>query len=152
MLVSSTRLCCVRITGNGRENLLPAISISLLSACFPTFLARINHSALCAHWILLLALGLYFKALELQNRGRFWPLWLLAVLTDLTLLIHPYLMVMVGALLGAVSLSTFFRKEHWKIIWVSMVAILLSGSCLLLTGKYLATGAAQVAGDMVFIP
>ncbi|MFT8483786.1 DUF6311 domain-containing protein [Gluconobacter oxydans] len=119
----------------GEKNLLPAISISLLSACFPTFLARINHSALCAHWILLLALGLYFKALELQNRGRFWPLWLLAVLTDLTLLIHPYLMVMVGALLGAVSLSTFFRKEHWKISWVSMVAILLSGSCLLLTGK-----------------
>lgn len=129
-------ICAVfALRSMGEKHLLPAISVSLLSACFPTFLARINHSALCAHWILLLALGLYFKALDLQSRGRSWPLWLLAVLTNLSLFIHPYLMVMVGALLGAIPLSIFFREKYWTVSWISIAAIFSSGTCLLITGR-----------------
>ncbi len=129
-------ICAVfALRSMGEKRLLPAIAVSLLSACFPTFLARTSHTALCAHWILLLAIGLYFRAVQPQGSSK--PTWVLAALTSLTLLVHPYLMVMVGALLGAIPLSIFFREKRWKACRSSAAATLTAGASILLAGKVL---------------
>ncbi|AQS90378.1 hypothetical protein A0U94_04695 [Gluconobacter albidus] len=85
----------------GEKRLLPALAAAVFAACFPTFLCRIGHAALCGQWILLLAIGLYFRATR-PGAGS-GPIWLLALLNTLTLLIHPYLMV--PRLLGIALLS-----------------------------------------------
>ncbi|MBS1045785.1 hypothetical protein JK200_18080 [Gluconobacter cerinus] len=84
---------------------------------------------------LFLAIGLYFRAVQPQGSSK--PTWVLAALTSLTLLVHPYLMVMVGALLGAIPLSIFFREKRWKACRPSAAATLTAGASILLAGKVL---------------
>lgn len=95
----------------GERRLLPALAAALLAACLPTFLGRMAHAALCAHWIVLLAIGLHFRALRPADRASAW--WL-AGLTVLALLVQPYLMVMVAALLAAVPLTRLVRDRAWR--------------------------------------
>lgn len=60
----------------GEKRLLPALAAAVFAACFPTFLCRIGHAALCGQWILLLAIGLYFRATRPDAGSG--PIWLLA--------------------------------------------------------------------------
>jgi hypothetical protein len=101
----------------GERRLLPALAAALLAACLPTFLGRMAHAALCAQWILLLAVGLYFHA---ANRSRM-AVWLLATLVVLTLVVHPYLMVMAGAVLCAVPVTLFVRDRAPR-IWLPSIS------------------------------
>ncbi|MBS1102943.1 hypothetical protein JK202_07915 [Gluconobacter sp. Dm-62] len=119
----------------GEKRLLPAITIAVLSACFPTFLNRIGHAALCGQWILLLAIGLYFRATR-PGAGR-GPVWILAALTTLTLLVHPYLMVMAGAILGAVPLTFLLRDRSWRTCGTATIATAVSGLSIIIIGSFL---------------
>lgn len=119
----------------GEKRLLPALAVAVFSACFPTFLFRLGHAALCGQWILLLALGLYFRATQ-PGAGR-QPVWMLAILTALTFLVHPYLMVMTGAILGAVPLTLFLRDRNWKTCGPAMMATAISGLSILILGSVL---------------
>jgi len=119
----------------GEKRLLPALAMSVFSACFPPLLARLGHAALCGHWILLLAIGLYFRATR-PGTG-FGPVWMLAILTMLTLLVHPYLMVMTGAILGAVPLTLWLRSRCRKICTASLFATVASGTSIILLGSVL---------------
>ncbi|KXV44017.1 DUF6311 domain-containing protein [Gluconobacter roseus] len=119
----------------GEKRLLPALAVGVFSACFPTFLARLGHAALCGHWILLVAIGLYFRATRPGADSR--PVWVLAILTALTLLVHPYLMVMTGAVLGAVSLTLLLRNRDWKTCTGSLLATVASGTGIILLGSVL---------------
>lgn len=70
--------------------------------CFvlmPTLLIRDIHAALCAHWLLLWALWLYFLT-DRDGRVRYLQIGALALIAGLT---HPYLATMVAALLGALA-------------------------------------------------
>ncbi|MBF0859892.1 hypothetical protein HKD24_11780 [Gluconobacter sp. LMG 31484] len=119
----------------GEKRLLPALAVAVFSACFPTFLVRLGHAALCGHWILLLAIGLYFRATRPGAGPR--AVRILAVLTVLTLLVHPYLMVMTGAILGAVPLTLFLRNRNWKTSAPALIATIASGSGIIILGSVL---------------
>ncbi|MFT9366258.1 MAG: DUF6311 domain-containing protein [Gluconobacter sp.] len=119
----------------GEKRLLPALAAAVFASCFPTFIFRIGHAALCGQWILLLAIGLYFRATRTGAGSK--PVWLLALITVLTLLIHPYLMVMAGAILGAVPLTLLLRERNWKACAPAVMATAASGLGIIGIGSVL---------------
>jgi len=82
----------------------PRVSVQAAAAALfvmmPVLLIRIGHPALCSHWLLLWALVVASR--EGPARARL-PEW--AAIGLLGGLIHPYLAVMVLALLGAIALT-----------------------------------------------
>jgi hypothetical protein len=73
----------------------------------PTLLGRVGHGALSAHWLILWSLWLYLR--EPGRRASVVELGLLGLLAGL---IHPYLAIMVLALIGAVSLRRLWQSPH----------------------------------------
>ena len=43
------------------RRLLPNLAVALIAASIPTLLLRHFHPALCSHFLILIALGLYFR-------------------------------------------------------------------------------------------
>lgn len=94
-------------------------------------LARTGHVALCSHWILLLAIGLYFRAVASPPSRK--ALVLLVVLTVLALFIHPYLMLMVFAVLAAVPTTLLLRnlsarESMFPLVACAMAALGVAGA------------------------
>lgn len=81
----------------------------------PTLLIRVGHPALCAHWLILWALWLYFR----ESPGRAGDLWSHAALGAIAGLVHPYLAVMVFALLLALAV----KNRHFVALVSAAVAI-----------------------------
>lgn len=77
---------------------LPALGAASLFVLMPTLLNRAPHPSLCAHWTLLWALWLYFRWSPDQRL----PIGHIVLLTAIVSLIHPYLAVMVMAILAAI--------------------------------------------------
>ncbi len=110
----------------GERRLMPAICVSVIAASTPTLLFRMQHAALCSHFLILTALGLYFR----MRHGGAWATFCgLPLLLAASLLIHPYLLVMVAAVLAAAPLSLL--GSHWR-LWLRTSCAFAGG--LLLTG------------------
>ena len=129
----------------GERRPVPNLAIALFAISMPAFIFRFGHAALCAHFLLLLALGVYFN-LARRPAGRWWlacPCLLLAGLT-----VHPYFVPMVAGLLAAAPLSLLARgqlRAAWR------VALQLAGSVALLglgmvAGGYLGADTASGFG------
>jgi hypothetical protein len=110
-------------TSSVAQQLLGAVCFILV----PTLLARVGHPALCSHWLLLWALWLYLRADRLPRA----PLAQSAVVALITGMVHPYLALMVMALLGALGLRLLLARR------VSGIAIVAVGVCAMLTGWWL---------------
>ncbi|WP_431302558.1 DUF6311 domain-containing protein [Sediminicoccus sp. BL-A-41-H5] len=94
------------LRGAGVRGLLPGVAVAVMASAMPAFIMRFGHAALCGHFVILVALGLYFRAL---GDARWW--WLAVPFQALALLIHPYLALMSLAVLAAVPLSLALRGE-----------------------------------------
>ncbi len=80
-------------------------------ALMPTLLARIAHPALCGHWLLLWALWLNWRA----TPPGFSDVRHHAALGIISGLVHPYLAVMVLALLAALAAKRLIEKSNrWR--------------------------------------
>jgi hypothetical protein len=77
----------------GVKGLLPDLAGTVMAISFPALLHRTGQAALCGHFLVLFALGLYFRSVRQPAFGRLWK-WL-ALLCWLALLVHAYLFVMV---------------------------------------------------------
>ncbi len=96
----------------GERRLAPALFVAVVALSVPSFLYRIGHAALTGHFLILLAIGFYFRILR-DERGFVWK-WQ-PLLMVVSLLIHPYLMVMVLAVLAAAPISLYARRDTaWK--------------------------------------
>ncbi len=115
------------LSGAGVQGWPGTLAVAALSL-LPTLLVRFGHTALCTHALILLAIGLY---LRLVRTGRGW--WACVPLMLASLLVHPYLMAMVAAVLLAGPLSLLLAGQRW---WpaAAWLALALAG-----------TGAAAVA-------
>jgi hypothetical protein len=131
---------CLRQTGERR--LLPAIGVALAAAATPAWLARHGHAALMGHFLLLLALGTYLRLARATSVAA----WAWAVTLSLAaLLTHPYLALMVLALLAAVPLTVLVRGDaRWWRAAVGVAACALAVAVALATLGYL--GAAGEGG------
>jgi hypothetical protein len=97
---------CLRAAGERR--LLPAFGVALAALATPAWLARHGHAALMGQATLFLALGASLAAARAPG-FRHAP-WQAALLVG-TLLIHPYLALMVLALLAAAPLTLFLKRD-----------------------------------------
>ena len=89
--------------------LLPCLVAGAMAACWPALLVRMGHINLCAHFLVLLALGLAFRLLRNPAptlRRWVWP----AVLLMGAVLTHPYLFQLCAAVLGAVAVQSAWRR------------------------------------------
>lgn len=92
------------VRGAGVRQVFPQLAAAFLSLLVPAWLARLGHAALCGHFLLLFAIGLYL-------RGRFWRprqftgIWM--ALLCVALLIHPYIMMMCAGMFAATCLARF---------------------------------------------
>jgi len=104
------------LRGAGVRSWPGALAVAALSL-LPTLLARFGHTALCTHALILLAIGLY---LRLVRTGRGW--WASAALLPASLLVHPYLMAMVAAVLLAGPLSLLLAGRPWRAaaMWLAL--------------------------------
>jgi hypothetical protein len=92
----------------GERRLVPAIAIAVFSISIPTFFYRHGHIALSSHFLLLLAIGVYFRLV----RGLPGARSLTLILLPASLLIHPYMALMVFALLLAAPLTLALRRDR----------------------------------------
>jgi hypothetical protein len=89
-----------------------ALAGATLLTLLPTLYMRIGHDTLCAHWLILSALYIFF---EIRNERR--KLIGYACLMGLTGLIHPYLLFMILAVWGADQLRVtglLLKNHDWK--------------------------------------
>ena len=94
------------LRGAGVRGLLPGLAVGVMAGAMPAFIMRYGHAALCGHFLILIALGLYFRALE---DARWWRAAI--PFQALALLIHPYLALMSLALLAAAPLTLLLRGQ-----------------------------------------
>ena len=92
------------LRGAGVRELLPGLAVAVMASAMPAFIMRYGHAALCGHFVILAALGLYFRAVE---DARWWRL--AVPFQAVALLVHPYLALMSLALLAAVPLTLLLR-------------------------------------------
>jgi hypothetical protein len=131
---------CLRQAGERR--LMPAVGVALAAAAMPAWLARHGHAALMGHFLLLLALGTYLRLVRAPSAS----VWGGAVALALAaLLTHPYLALMVLALLAAVPVTLLLRSDaRWWRAACGAAAAALAVALALATLGYL--GAAGEGG------
>ena len=99
----------------GARRLESMLAAAVFSVCFPALLARTEHMNLCAHFILLLALGLAARMVAAGD-GRRARAWLLAGgLLTFAILVHPYLFVFSAALLAAPLLQVLLQDQRGRL-------------------------------------
>ncbi len=106
----------------GERRFLPALVLAVMSVSVPTMLWRIGHQALCSHFLILFALGCYFRTVHGSSRtAAFAPVALLII----ALFIHPYLLAMVAAVLAAAPISLLLNNDRtWKRVALPYVVAL----------------------------
>ena len=103
------------------RRLLPNLAVALIAVSMPTLLFRFVHVALCSHFFILIALGLYFR---ITRSARFGTVIGADALMLAALLVNPYIMYMVIAVLAAAPLSLLIRHDR---AWISVAAGILGG-------------------------
>jgi hypothetical protein len=124
----------------GEKRLLPSLAVAVIALSMPTLLYRsMGHEALCGHFLIFLAIGLYF----LISHGSRIAMWLgPPALLVASLLVHPYLMAMVAAVLVAAPISLLVRREALCL----PVSIALTTAIGIAGGLALLFGYAEEAG------
>ena len=125
------------LRGTGETRTGPLLAVALAAMSMPAFIMRFGHAALCGHFLLWLALGLY---LRLVAGRRLWPA--AAGLQVAALLVHPYLAVMTLAVLAAVPLTLACRGTAARRAMLGLAAAL--GSMLLVMAGF---GYLSASGD-----
>jgi hypothetical protein len=119
------------LRATGERRLLPSLCVALIAASMPTFLARLRHPSMSAHFLLLILLGCYFHAVK----GARVALWAGCGVAAMLLLVHPYLLFMGMALPAAAFATLWFRHDpRWReaagALAITTAAIALFTHCL----------------------
>ncbi|MFT8676195.1 MAG: DUF6311 domain-containing protein [Acetobacter sp.] len=105
----------------GERHILPAVAIALLAIASPVWLFRLPHAALCSHFLLFWALAIYAQTLSMAK--YLWARYLTILI--ISLLIHPYLFMMVAAILCAGPLTLAIKKTPaWRASSLQLSAVL----------------------------
>ena len=117
----------------GEKRILPNLAVALIAISLPTLIYRVGHAALCSHFLILLALGLYF---QITRTARNRSLIVAGLLVVASLLINPYIMYMVIAVLVAAPLSLLLRRDPaWIRVSVGIgIGIVFTAALTLILG------------------
>jgi hypothetical protein len=95
------------------RNLLIQALGTLFFVMSPVLLNRLAHDTLCAHWLLLAGLWMYFRSWE-QSPYRAFAFWI--VIVGISALVHPYLAMMVLGLAAAFYARFWLIERHCTLI------------------------------------
>jgi hypothetical protein len=96
----------------GVRGALPTITGAALALFSPAFLFRLYHPTLCGHFLIILALALYFIAVRSSSFDQVWP-WFCG-LAWVSLWVQAYLFVMVTTLfLWTTAQTAVARRGGW---------------------------------------
>lgn len=124
------------LRGFGERRLLPALAVAAMALSMPAFIMRFGHAALCGHFVILTAMGLYARTLA---DARWWAV--AVPFQVLALLVHPYLALMSLALLAAAPLTLLLRRQPFLAAAAGAAgAALAMGGTMALLGYLGATG------------
>lgn len=116
----------------GERRLAPNLAVAMIAVSMPPQLFQFVHSSLCSHFVLLIALGLYFRIVRGARRSN---LLAAGALMLAALLINPYIMEMTIAVLVAAPISLLARREDaWKpvAVWIGGEVVVTAAVALLL--------------------
>jgi len=126
------------------QNLLIIAIGTLFFVLSPILLVRLNHAALCAHWLLLAGLWLYFRTWKTH------PLWGWLIFISLSALIHPYLTAMMFGLVTAFYARLWLIDRRYTAISVLGQLVLLGLTTLFIwwvLGYFMVTSQSHMAGQ-----
>ena len=82
---------------------------------FPILQRTFYHTSLCAHWIILLAVYIWFSDIQRSATWKKCIIW--ASMGTICVLIHSYFLPMVGIVMGACLVEELIRiKKWWPVI------------------------------------
>lgn len=114
--------------------LTPHLILQTLGIIFfiihPVLLHRFSHLALCAHWLVLAGLWLYFK--PWPHATAYTPLKLWWLFTGLAATIHPYLTVMVSGLAVAFYANWWLIERRGTLVTAGLQLVFLGITILFL--------------------
>ncbi|WP_298331929.1 DUF6311 domain-containing protein [Asticcacaulis sp.] len=126
------------------ENRCLALAGTVLLSLLPTLYHRMGHDTLMAHWLILLAIWIYFN-FESKYRPVLW-----AGLMGLCGLVHPYILVMVAIIWLAdvwQGAEPGLKRGDWlglrNVVSINLLVLLVPISTLAIAGAY----SGQNAGD-----
>lgn len=134
-LQGAAPVAALRLAGLRRPGLL--LAAALLALALPAFVLRFEHAPLCAQGFVILALGLYFRSANLRRCRQVLP-WAIGLCWLLTW-INGYLLVMAGAVTGALLLQGLAARQiGWARAAGSLAALLAGCALLMWAGGYFA--------------
>jgi hypothetical protein len=111
----------VLLASLGVRGHIPALAAAGIALSMPSFLFRLFHPTLCAHFLIMLALSFYFTSIRTASFHRVWP-WF-CVLAWVSLWVQAYIFVMVSMILFGTAIQVALAKKRG---W-------LEGSCAVVT-------------------
>jgi hypothetical protein len=121
------------LRSSGVRGVFPAIVAGILSISMPAMLWRTGHQALCAHFTILISLGVYFRIVRgSQFSARYAPSIILVV----SLLIHPYLLAMSAAVLLAAPMTLAIDRspDTPRAVYGFLASLVVAAAVALLLG------------------
>lgn len=119
----------------GVRSYAASIAGSVIALSMPSFLFRLFHPTLCAHFLVLLALSLYFTAIRSGSLRRVWPWFVL--LSWLSLWVQAYLFVMVATVLFATCVQRALPAgTDRRVACTAVVCCVAGGLCLMWVSGY----------------
>ena len=102
----------------GARSLPSCLAAAILAVLFPALLARAEHINLCAHFLILFALGMSVRLMHAAPPAT-WRLWVAPTgLLAVTVLIHPYLFLFALALFAAPALQRLVMPQRQP-VWAT---------------------------------
>jgi hypothetical protein len=129
-----------RLAGFWTRNSVAQLCAAALLVLTPTLLNRAAHPALCAQWLLLWATGIYLR----WRPGDRVPLLPVAALGLIAGLVHPYLAVMILAVLSALAVRTWIQARDAAGIGAFAAATILVVAGWWASGLFIVPGGAMV--------
>ena len=94
----------------GARDVISAFVAAGFALLWPATLMRVEHTALGTHWLILLALGHYFRA---RNWSAIKTTLVFTGTTSAALLVHPYLLAMILPIHIAETADRMWRTRMW---------------------------------------
>jgi len=114
----------------GVRGWLPAATVAALAVFTPAFLFRLFHTALNGHFLILLALALYFLAIRRSAFDRVWP-WFCS-LAWVSLWVQAYFFVMILTIFIGTAVQTAVRHRRGWPLAAAAIGVCIGGSLLLM--------------------
>ena len=144
---------CVSGSGDAIPNvvwqLLFTMAGSLVFILSPTVMARsFYHPALAGQWLILLAFLLIWDAPRIKRCWQFGLIW--AVVLTVSVLIHPYFLPMMGALMMLAIIRYWQLLSSMSKRWIKAVALVIVPAATSLIAFMMMGGFSQGGGSEVY--